>query len=171
MGFNAPDFLPHKAASFLADYIIFMFVRVARPQDALPRVLSDHRELGEHTDVVLVHRGDSGRSIATRWVYDHPSFSPFGIRTSTPGQCKTCLALLSMERPATLHYAPQSTKVIGVTMVCEACKAKEVFYPPYPKNNPLALKPDGNVVNWLYQNLSHSSVPRNTEVLKSGLKP
>jgi hypothetical protein len=106
-----------------------------------------------------------------RWVYDHPSFSPLGIRTSTPGQCKKCFALLSMDRPTTLQYAPQSQKVIGVTLVCLCCKAKEVFYLPYPKSNPLVLKADGNVINWLFQNLSHSKEPRNTEVLKSGPKP
>jgi hypothetical protein len=168
LGFNAPDFLPHKAAGFLAQYATALLVQDALPEKALPHVLSDHRELGEHTDVVLVNIGDSRRRFATRFVYDNPSFSPFGIRTPLSGQCKACGALQSMKRPSIFHNAPGAKgKLLGITLKCLACDVGVKFTEPRP--NGKTLSRPSNVVGWLTQNLVlPNKEVLNTEDLTSG---
>jgi hypothetical protein len=168
LGFNAPDFLPHKAASFLAQYTAALLVQDALPEKALPRLLSDHRELGKHTDIVLVNIGDSARRFATRFVYNNPPFSPFGICTPLLGQCKACGALQSVKRPSIFHHAPgANSKLLGITLKCLACNVGVKFTEPRPNGKTLTRPP--NVVGWLTQTLvlPNKEVP-NTEDLTLG---
>jgi hypothetical protein len=87
LGFNKPQFLPHKTIWFVVDYTLAIFVwHLSRWRDIFTRLLNNHRAAGSHSGIVSILPTQ-----ITVYAWAQVDKRPYGVREPALIQCQNPL--------------------------------------------------------------------------------
>ena len=82
VAFTTKDFFPSMATAFINSYAVKVFALNDDPHSAILSLLSEHRSLGQHTDIVLLTMASWHR-----FIWGSHASRPFGVMTPEYLQC------------------------------------------------------------------------------------